>query len=119
MNHLERRKNVYYFRVRIPADLQRFFGRKEIRKSLKVRSLTAARKLIRIAIGRFEELIFQMRYGMLTDSQITQLAQQYLRETLLESDQWRLASFKYETDELGSLRGISLFLDEGRECRCR
>ena len=56
MHHLERRKNVYYFRIWVPKDLQGYFGRREIRKSLRVRSAAEARHLVTIASGRFERI---------------------------------------------------------------
>ncbi|MEK6390040.1 MAG: DUF6538 domain-containing protein [Paraburkholderia tropica] len=44
-NHLEKRGTVWYFRRKIPTDLEQHFGRKQIMFSLKTRDYTEAKRL--------------------------------------------------------------------------
>ena len=52
--HLFRRNSTYYFRAKIPPDLQPFLGRCEEKFSLKTKNPREARRLVRPASADFE-----------------------------------------------------------------
>ena len=101
--HLYRKNETYYFRCRFPADLKQWFDRDELKRSLRTKSLTAARRMVKLLSGRTEELFFMMRSGMLTNSQIKQLVDDYIKFALNKSDTDRLEhgvqTETIETDE--------------------
>src|SRR5665648_315982 len=89
---LLKRDGRYYFRIRVPLDLRRWFGpRGEIKISLKTNSYNDAKNLARVWIYRGERLFTQLRSAMLTDDQIKRLVADYLDETLGESAVWVLS----------------------------
>ncbi|MDO8738007.1 site-specific integrase [Candidatus Deferrimicrobium sp.] len=89
--YLLKRDGRYYFRLRVPLDLRRWFApREEIKKSLKTNSYNDAKNLVRVWIYRGERLFTQLRSAMLSDDQIKQLVADYLDETLIESEEMRL-----------------------------
>lgn len=109
MIHLHRRNRIYYLRLRLPKDLQKFFNKKEIKKSLRTCSLTAAKGICKILSGQMEQAFALMRSGMLTDSQTHQLAKRYLKESLDLSDEYRLqyGSQILRESATGSLAGCA------------
>lgn len=77
--YLLKRDGRYYFRLRVPLDLRRWFApREEIKKSLKTNSFNGAKCLVRVWIYRSEQLFAQLRSAMLTDDKIKQLVADYL-----------------------------------------
>jgi len=103
MSGLQRRSNgVYYFRLRVPADLAEWFdGRGELRKSLKTKERRNARMQSARHVERAERTFALMRSGFMTDAEIKKLAADYLRDTLTSSDRDRLengARVAYDTE---------------------
>ncbi len=48
VNRLYKHRNTFYYRVRIPRDLLRFFaGKEDVKRSLRTKSLKQARRLLR------------------------------------------------------------------------
>lgn len=89
--YLIRRDGRYYFRIRVPLDLRRWFGPKEeIKKSLKTNGYNDARSLARAWLYRSERLFTRLSSAMVTDDQIKKLVTDYLDETLSESEERRL-----------------------------
>jgi hypothetical protein len=56
-----RRNGIYYFRTRIPSDLQPHFARSEISRSLKTRDPSAAIRLARIYIVQLQTAFDSIR----------------------------------------------------------
>jgi hypothetical protein len=103
MSNLQRRSNgFYYFRLRLPADLTRWFPeREEIRKSLKTKDRQKARLHSTRHSERAEKTFFLIRSGLMTDTEIMKLADDYLRDTLDRNDRERLESdSRIDRDEL-------------------
>lgn len=94
MSHLQRRSNgVYYFRLRVPADLAHWFaGRGELRRSLKTKERRHARLQSARHLERADKTFALMRSGLMTDAEIKKLAADYLRDTLAANDRERLES---------------------------
>ena len=66
MPALAKIKDMYYFRLRIPKDLRKFFPRPEIIKSTHTRKYTQAKGLVRGLLGKTEELFMVTDYAVVT-----------------------------------------------------
>ncbi len=44
--HIYKINHTYYFRVRIPVDLRKWFGRQDFKRSLRTKVLTSAERLV-------------------------------------------------------------------------
>src|SRR5512134_2421769 len=107
--YLLRRDGRYYFRIRIPLDLRRWFGpREEIKKSLKTNGYNDAKSLARAWLYRSERLFTRLRSAMVTDDQIRQLVTDYLDETLSESEERRLGGGGLYADDGDGEHGTSV-----------
>lgn len=83
--------HTYYFRLRIPRDLKRWFPIADFRRSLKTKTFTSAQQLTRLWAGRTEVLFTKLRSGVMTEGQILQLVEDYIRAWLDETDEYRVA----------------------------
>lgn len=64
MSYLQKRGKHWYVRLSIPTELlSQFEPQREIKRSLRTSSLTAARKLAHIALVEIQQQFFQMRYA--------------------------------------------------------
>ncbi|KAF0218562.1 MAG: Integrase family [Geobacteraceae bacterium] len=118
VNRLYKIHETFYFRVKIPLDLLRFFGGKtDVKRSLRTRSLTQARRLLRLWDSKTEEVFTTMRLGMLTDAQIKQLADDYLRISLRTDEYCRANRLLPLTEEQrnSELQRLSRCLQETRD----
>ena len=66
MSALAKIKDMYYFRLRIPKDLRKFFPRPEIIKSTHTKKYTQAKGLVRGLLGKTEELFMVTDYAVVT-----------------------------------------------------
>lgn len=84
VNHvgLVKRGSRYYFRLRIPKDLQTIFRRNEVLKSLRTGSSASAKIQAKGLSYRLEQLFMQVRCGMLTREQIKHLIHENLTNIL-------------------------------------
>lgn len=71
---LERRGARYYFRQRVPVDLQPHFGRIELRRSLGTADPKEARRRVRQEARRAEETFEMMRGDAMTQEQLRKIA---------------------------------------------
>jgi len=83
-----KRNSVYYFRLRVPADMRKHFPCNEIRCSLHTQLYRQAKSLARGKLGELERVFMTIRSGVLTDDEITKLVDKYKRENLAKSDEW-------------------------------
>ena len=84
-HHLVRNPHSYCFRVNVPKDLQQLVGRRELRYSLKTGYIGVARVKAQIIAAQVHRIFFCLRKGGkkltdLTDEQIQELVQQYLKK---------------------------------------
>jgi len=63
--HLYKVKSTYYFRVRVPKDLQGWFPRHNVKRSLWTRMFTSARQLVTFRAAKNEKLFTTIRAGLL------------------------------------------------------
>jgi hypothetical protein len=92
---------MYYFRTRIPFDLRLWFnGQEDFKRSLKTKSLTQARRLLKVWNYRTEETFTLMRSGMLTQEQIKKLVDNFKHKTLAELEDNRIEAPVISLDNL-------------------
>ena len=89
MGHICRIGNRYYYRIRIPKDLLKFFPSGELKKSLKTVSFKSAKALVKVYSFQAERLFTLVRSGMLTDTQIKQLQAEYFHNGLKDAEDYR------------------------------
>jgi integrase len=67
-NYLQKRGSTYQFRIRVPADIVGFLGRREIKASLKTRDPAEARRLAKLKAVETENLFASFRVAHLGGS---------------------------------------------------
>jgi integrase len=91
--HLFRRGAFYYHRIRVPLDLARRFGRKELAISLWTPNPDVARRRGHVASMLANRLFDRVRLSqMLTEDQIRSLTVEYYRELLRDDELWRVGT---------------------------
>jgi hypothetical protein len=95
--YLIRNQYSYCFRLKVPNDLQKFVGRKEIRYSLKTGSKTEAGQNARLLAGHIQRLFRQLRrrgsYMVeLNAEQVQQIIKGYVRDILEDDEVERVVS---------------------------
>lgn len=99
MLYLLKRGHRFYFRIKVPKDLQSFFRCREIKKSLKTRLLAHA-KIDSVSLFSETQRIFTLiRSRMLTDIQIKTLVRQFIDNTLKDTEDSRSNGYYLPTDE--------------------
>ena len=95
-SYLVHTRHGYYFRYRVPVDLQRRLGIKsELRYSLKTGSLREAKEKSRLLAGQIQKLFRQLRRkgsymaSELSENQIQDIIKGYVRDVLEEDEQER------------------------------
>jgi len=69
LNYLYKRKNTYYFRLRIPKDLKHVIPATEIKKSLKSNTIHKAKSLAKVIACQIEESFLLLRSQVLSHEQ--------------------------------------------------
>lgn len=86
IRHLYQRNLTYFFRIRIPTDLTRYFERAEIHKTLKTTELNIAKDLCTLFLKEFDNLFESVRMEISTSkldiSEIRALVSKRLKELL-------------------------------------
>ena len=106
---LERRGARYYFRQRVPVDLQEHFGRGELRRSLGTADPREARRRLKLEATRAEKTFERMRRDAMTNEQFRKIAEEYLHSTLDYCERLRGEGVVPETDLVleGNLYALS------------
>ena len=86
-NYLIHNSHSFCFRMRVPEDLQRYFGKKELKYSLKTGYIRTAKNKARYLAGFLQVIFERLRYGgyklkLLTDEKIQELTSQYVKKAL-------------------------------------
>ncbi|MHB1400309.1 MAG: DUF6538 domain-containing protein [Trichloromonadaceae bacterium] len=77
---LHKRNDVYYFRMKIPADLRKVFqGRLELKRSLRTQTHRKALPSARKWAHRADELFYRLRMGIMTKQQMEQLVEDFAK----------------------------------------
>lgn len=74
--------DTYYFRLRIPKDVLRYFRRSEIVKSTHSKKYMQAKSLVRGLLGKTENLFMVLRSKSLDDSAIHKIVKEFIESTL-------------------------------------
>ena len=82
--HLSLRKNgFYYFRIKIPKDLAKYFpGKAEFRQSLKTKNKNQAKINANTLTFKIDKLFFLIRSGMINDEQINKVVEQNIKSAI-------------------------------------
>lgn len=82
MSALAKINDTYYFRLRIPKDILRFFPRPEIVKSVHTKKHAQAKGLVRGLLGKTEELFMLIRSKTLDGAGVAKIVREFIEETL-------------------------------------
>lgn len=81
--HLYMVGTTYYFRCRIPKDLQCWFnGIRDHKRTLRTKNLSKAQSLFRIHSSRTETTLMMLRSGLLDAAQMREVAEEYVSQGL-------------------------------------
>jgi Domain of unknown function (DUF6538) len=92
MRHLYSFKGFYYFRSRVPSDLQGFFQCRMIKKALRTTDFKTATSSVKLLSNELYRVIKVIRSGILTDEQIKQLVREFFDNSLKQSKTYKLLS---------------------------
>jgi len=93
-NYLVRLPSSYYFRYHIPLKLQQVVDKKEIRYSLRCRTLSEAKPKARLIAGKIQQLFENKGIMKLSKEQIQDLIRKYAHESLEAGENSRLTRTK-------------------------
>ncbi|MES9811667.1 MAG: site-specific integrase [Candidatus Thiodiazotropha sp.] len=106
MTYLRKRRGIWYFRRRIPADCQSAFRSKEILLSLKTRERRRALELAPQYVARYDAVFDQIRHGQMFD--IKELLKNHPLEfetkVVERADGTRETVRRIDTDVIAALR---------------
>lgn len=92
--YLHRVNQTYYFRIKIPQDIKQWFDSAEIKRSLRTKVLTSAKRLIILWAAKTEKLFTTIRTGLLagimTGKEIRKLIDEYIGIYLEKDDEARI-----------------------------
>ena len=89
-NYLVHLPSSYYFRYHIPPKLQEVVGKKEIRYSLRCRTLSEAKPKARLIAGKIQHFFENRRIMELSKQQIQDLISKFVKESLKAGENSRL-----------------------------
>lgn len=115
-NYLFRRNSIYYFRIKIPKDLQDKFSKQEFKRSLQTKNFSQAKLIVKEIASSFEYFFFMIRSNMLTNSQVSAIIlslQEQWRESLQEIYLQRMKPLDYKNiDFVSPFANIDKFVEE-------
>jgi len=88
---LQKRGNGYYSRLWVPLDVRNFFGRSELKKSLKTSDRQTAKAQDRVLSGRLEQFCLRVRVGAMTENELERLAGELIGEFTGSIDKHRMS----------------------------
>lgn len=94
--------HIYYFRFRIPQDLRRYFGRSELKRSLKTKAYSHAKSLVKKLTAETERIFTIMRSGVLTDEEINRVAKEYIEYNVENYERLRNNELQFESPEIAA-----------------
>lgn len=100
----------YYFRVRIPVDLQSIFHCREIKKALKTKDFKTASSSVKLLSHELFKAIELIRSGILTDEQITQLVQEFFQSFIGNSEKFK-AGGSFSVEDAGTKDNLLAFFE--------
>ncbi len=82
MRHLHAIRGHYYFRIRVPKDLQAIFCRGELKKALKTKDFKNARLLVKMLSHETDNFFTAIRCNVMTDDQIRKFLKEFIDTSL-------------------------------------
>ena len=104
MLSIVRRGKIYHARFRVPVDLQKYFGKTEITRSLQTRLYRQAKSLVSLANGEIEGVCVLIRSGVLSDTQIKKMVKNLIDSRVSWFDRGRNREIVVEDPEDGDLQ---------------
>jgi hypothetical protein len=104
MRYLQRVGKLFYFRIKVPIDLQTILVHREIRKSLKTTNRATAQSVIRALRYNMEKVFILLRSGLLKPDEIKRIVHQYYIEVLNNTELWTARETAPRTEELQAKR---------------
>jgi len=98
--YLSKIGNTYYFRLRIPKDVQTYFPTKELRRSLGTSKYKLAKSRVHQFSSNAERIFTMIRSGALSDDQIQRIVKQYLDASIFLHERQRNAEAIFEDKTL-------------------
>lgn len=86
------RYGLYRIRIRPPMELKNYFQKSELLKSLKTKCYKEAVNKATATISQYKKLLDVVRMGMLTDIQIKELCDKFIKDNLEEDRKDRVAT---------------------------
>lgn len=86
---LQRRKQIWYVRVRVPSDVKAVICKSEIKVSLRTTRVAEARRLARAWLYKLDGLFADIRRGFVTNYEIQHLSKQFFSEMVQSYDEHR------------------------------
>jgi integrase len=97
--HVCRVGRRWYFRIRVPKDLLRYFPSWVVKKSLRTGDLKSAKARVNVLALQTEKLFALIRSGVMTEKQIRKLVDDYFHKTLREVEDGRAFGYGIPADE--------------------
>ena len=85
-----KRNAVYYFRLRVPSDIRKYFPSAEIVRSLHTHLYRNARSLAACKLGELEKLFMAIRSNTLSEAAILKMTTEYLSDGVSRFEEARL-----------------------------
>jgi integrase len=90
ISYLHKINKIYYFRIRIPQDLQSHLGRTIFKVSLKTGDLRSAKTLCKVLAGKLYAIFTSMRSSHVTQDSMQELVREYVEQKLNAFETLRL-----------------------------
>ena len=90
VSYLHKINKIYYFRIRIPKDLQNHLGRAIFKISLKTDDYRSAKMLCKVLAGKLHVIFTRIRSREVTDESMQEIIREYLNKSLNALDTLRL-----------------------------
>jgi hypothetical protein len=82
MSAMTKINDTYYFRLRVPKDVKEYFPRPVIVKSTHTKKYIHAKSLVRVMLGKLEDVFMTIRSKVLDDAAIYKIVQEFVESTL-------------------------------------
>ncbi len=90
VSYLHKINKIYYFRIRIPKDLQNHLGRAIFKVSLKTDDYRSAKTLCKVLAGKLHAIFTSIRSREVTEESMQDIVREYLTTSLNALDTLRL-----------------------------
>lgn len=110
VNYLQKVNSIYYFRRKVPKNINSILQKKEIKMSLRTKYFKLARSLVNMYIKETELLFFNLRMYMLSEKDMNKLVSDYYFKLKLIMEKEGLAAssgFRQKAEYEGITQGYA------------